>query len=96
MPLDELRDGMTIILSKNPDAPVVAAPYMITVPMVKQADLSGSEQTTIEGLGWLVHPFYGSYYYPALTLTELADVTGENAAKTPDISAITPPLPQTV
>jgi hypothetical protein len=90
MPLDELRDGLEILKTKNADAPVVTTAYIITVPAVKKVDLSGGEQTAIEALGWVEHPVYLSYYYPAQTLTELADVTGEGSGDLPVLEPIVP------
>ncbi len=95
MPIDELLAGLEIIKTKNADAPVVTAAYIITVPAVKKADLSGGEQSTIEALGWVEHPVYLSYYYPAQTLTELADVTGESSGDIPVIKPIVPKPPHT-
>ncbi len=93
MPITELLAGLEIIKTYNADAPVITTAYIITVPAVKKAAMSGGHQTTIEGLGWIEHPVYLSYYYPAQTLTELADVTGANAAKVPVIEPYTPSPP---
>lgn len=95
MTLDALRDGLEIIKTKNADAPVVATAYIITVPAVKQAAMTEQEKIDIEALGWILHPVYLSYYYPAQTLTELADVTGEGADNIPVIEPIVPPIPHT-
>jgi hypothetical protein len=95
MPITELLAGLEIIKTYNSDAPVVANPYIITVPAVKKAAMSGPHQTAMDGYGWIEHPVYLSYYYPAQTLTELADVTGEAAKKVPVFEPYTPTLPQT-
>jgi hypothetical protein len=95
MPITELMAGLEMIKLKNSDAPVIANPYVVTVPAVKKADFSSGDQTIMDGLGWLEHPVYLSYYYPAFTLTELADVTGEAAKEVPVFEPFTPPLPFT-
>ena len=95
MPITELVAGLEIIKTYGADFPIVSNPYIITVPAVKKAVMSGGDQTTMDGLGWLEHPVYLSYYYPAQTLPELADVTGEAAKKPPVIEPYTPPLPNT-
>lgn len=95
MPITELLAGLEMIKAKNSAAPVVASPYIVMVPAVKKTAFSGGEQTTIEGLGWIEHPVYLSYYYPAQTLTELADVTGEAAKKVPVFEPYTPSPPFT-
>ena len=77
--LSDLLSGLELIKPYSPDSPVVTSPYIVTVPAVLQADMSGDDQTAIEALGWLLHPVYLSYYYPAQTITELANVTGEGA-----------------
>lgn len=93
MPIDELIDGLKLIRAKNADAPVVTQAYIITVPAVPQTAFTGMEQDMMVAWGWLVHPIYQSYYYPAQTLTELANVTGENAGEIPVIEPVVPPLP---
>jgi len=95
MPIAELRQGLQIIQGKNATAPVIANPYIITVPAVLKSALNPTEQSTIEGLGWVEHPVYGSYYYPAKTITEVADVTGENATEIPVVDPVIPPMPDT-
>lgn len=95
MPIDELKTGLAIIRTYAPAAPIVAQAYIITVPAVKQSAMDGQDRSLLEALGWLLHPVYASYYYPAQTLTELANVTGENAKKIPAVTPMPPPMPVT-
>jgi len=97
MPINELLAGLARIQGENPDAPIVTAAYVITVPAVKAADMSPSDQADMVSDGWLIHPVYLSYYYPAQTVVELAphDLTGENAGDIPVIEPMVPPLPKT-
>lgn len=96
MPIDELIAGLEIIRAYDAFSPVVTSPYIVAVPAVKQAVMTGLDQTAIEALGWVLHPVYAAYYYPAQTITELAEVTGEGSGNIPVISPIIPPTPHTV
>jgi len=91
--ISNLLDGLAILKAINPDAPIVTQAYIITVPKILQADLSGPQQTAIEAAGWLLHPVYGSYYYPAETITELADITGPPENAMPPLPLPIPPPP---
>ena len=91
--ISEILDGLDILRAVNPDAPVVAHAYIITVPKILQADLSGPQQTSIEAAGGVLHPVYGSYYYPAETITELGNVTGPSEDAMPPLPLVIPPPP---
>ena len=96
MPINELLAGLARIQGENPDAPVVTAAYIITVPAVKAADMSPSDQADMLSDGWLVHPVYLSYYYPAQTVVELAthDISGEGSGDIPVIEPVIPSIPK--
>lgn len=89
----DLIAGMEIIKHYNPDAPIAAVPYMAMVPAVKAGDITDPSPYAISdltALGWLLHPVYDCYYYPGETITELADVTGEEATKVPPLPTVKP------
>ena len=87
---------MEILHHYSPDAPVIARPYRIMVPAVKSGDISDPPPFAVSdltALGWVLSVELDTYYYPALTITELADVTGEDAFELPPIGSIKPPIP---
>ena len=86
-------EGLEILKKYDPEPPIVTSAYIITIPKILQADLSGPDQSIMDAAGWLVHPVYLSYYYPVETITELADVTGETGNEMPPIPIpILPPI----
>lgn len=89
--INDLKTGMEIMRHYSPDAPVIAAPYMIMVPAVKTADITDPTPNAVSdltGLGWILHPVYDCYYYPAMTITELADVTEDDGPQVPALPVI--------
>ena len=90
--IEDLLDGLEIIQKYNTSAPVVANAYMIMVPKVLKADLSGPDQTLMDGLGWVEHPVYLCYYFPAETITEVANVTGVGDDDLPPFPIPIPPV----
>lgn len=83
--VSDLIDGLDILMTYDSDAPVVSQAYMVMVPKILQATLSGPDQTAIEALGWVLHPVYLCYYYPVETITEVADVTGAGDSDLPPL-----------
>lgn len=73
MTITNLKAGLGILKTYNASAPVVAQPYMIMVPAVKDPDLSGIDRSALTTAGWVLHPIYNCYYYPAETITELEE-----------------------
>lgn len=90
--ISDLLDGLEIINKYDTSAPVVSNAYIITVPKVLKTDLSGPDQVAIEALGWVEHPVYHSYYFPAETITEVANVTGEGDGDLPPFPIPIPPV----
>ncbi len=83
--VSDIIDGLDILAAYDADAPIVSQAYMIMVPKILQAALSGPDQTAIEALGWVLHPVYLCYYYHALTITEVKDITGAGDSDLPPL-----------
>lgn len=62
--IQELIDGLEILKPYQDEANVVCHTYMVMVPEILVADVSGGDQSTLAGLNWLEHPVYACYYYP--------------------------------
>lgn len=91
--ISEILDGLAILKTVNPDAPIVSAAYRIMVPKILQGDLDGAQQAAIEAANWVLDPVYGCYHYPAETIVELANVTGEGDNEMPPLPTVLLPLP---
>ena len=92
-------DGLDILKKYDTEPPIVTSAYIITIPKIKQADITGpGDQAAMDAAGWLVHPVYESYYYPVETITELGNVTGLGNQEMPPfpipiLPPIIPPTP---
>lgn len=62
--LQELIGGLTILRPYKTDAKVVAKTYMVLVPEVLVADLSGPDAFALTAMHWETHPVYECPYYP--------------------------------
>jgi len=71
MTIQNLKEGLTIMKKYKEAAPVVSHPYMIMVSAVKDPDiLDADDKTALGVLGWVLHPVYNCYYYPAKTIAD--------------------------
>ena len=52
-------DGLDILKKYDTEPPIVTSAYIITIPKIKQADITGpGDQAAMDAAGWLVHPVY--------------------------------------
>jgi hypothetical protein len=88
--ISNILDGLAILKTYNADAPIVAHAYILAIPAIKVAVVTGEDAAALEALDWEQHPVYLCYYYPTKTLTELADVTGAEEKDPPPFPVILP------
>jgi len=89
--ISNIIGGLAILKTYNPNAPIVTQAYILAIPAIKVVDVTtGTDAADLTALGWLEHPVYACYYYPAQTLTELAEVTGSDAKELPPFPVILP------
>ena len=62
--IQPLIDGLEILHTHDPIAPVLALGYIIVLPDIKAESLSDADREALENLdGWMVHAEYEAYAY---------------------------------